>query len=216
MSEARPQAVPYITVFCAEEDGRYRISKPWVKSGWRYATDGRVVVRVPAPGEPDESGDRLLDGGHWFGEFNFHAARCTEPFPAHDGRTIEQACDNEAHMKECPDCNGSGTCRCPRCEHPHDCPECKGNGYRTRMKTRCPDCNAFGYRDEPAPQVVAGKRIGGAVAIRIAGLSGALYYSDGHAGRPLHFVADGGIQGVSSIICNTEERETGKLNEPEN
>lgn len=41
-----------ITKFCAEEDARYPISKPWVKDGWKYATDARIVVRVPTD-EPD-------------------------------------------------------------------------------------------------------------------------------------------------------------------
>ena len=217
MSEATAQQTPEITGFCADEDGRYRISKPWVKDGWRYATDGRVAVRLPAEGEPDEPqpegpGTRLPDASDWFGEqYEFKADLCTEPFPPHDGRTIKQTCDNEAHMKDCQECNGTGTCWCPKCEHPHDCPKCHGEGVDRRSQTRCPECNSFGYGNHPAPQVIAGKRIQGTIAVRIAELPGARYYSDGHAGRPLHFVAAGGLEGVASIICNSEERESGKL-----
>lgn len=219
MSEPTTQQVPDITPFCAEEAGRFLIERPWVKDGWRYATDGCVCVRVPAPGEPDtpsplESGPRLFEADECFGaQYDFEADRCTEPFPTHDGRTFKQACDNEAHMKECPDCLGSGTCHCPSCDNAHDCPKCGGRGYRTVKQTPCPECNASGYRADPAPQVIAGKRVRGPSAILIAGLPGARYYSDGHAVEPLHFVADGGLQGVVAVICNAEERETGKLKE---
>lgn len=219
MTEPTTQQVPDITAFCAEEDGRYIISKPWVDDGWRYATDGRLVVRVPTPDEddtptPPQAERQLVNASAWFADlYPVEPAHCTEPFPKHDGRTFTQACDNEAHEKKCPACIGSGTCHCPSCDNAHDCPKCDGRGYRKVEQTRCPECNSFGYRDDPAPQVIAGKRIRGASVILIAGLPGARYYSDGHAGRPLHFVADGGLQGVVSIICTTEERETGKLEE---
>lgn len=40
--------------FCSSIDmGIYAMTSPWVRSGWRYATDARIVVRVPAPGEAD-------------------------------------------------------------------------------------------------------------------------------------------------------------------
>lgn len=215
-----PQA-PDLTPFCADERGRYAIDRPWVNSGWRYATDGRLVVRVPAPGahdepEPPALEPQLVHADEWFGEmYGFDEGRCIEPFPKYDGRTFKQTCDNEAHMKECPACLGSGTCRCPDCDNAHDCPKCHGQGHRKVEQTRCPDCNSSGYRDDPAPQVIAGKRIRGASAVLIAGLRGARYYSDGHAGRQLHFVADGGLQGIITTIANTEERETGKLDPEE-
>jgi hypothetical protein len=32
---------------------RHTLSSPWVMDGWRWATDGRILVRVPDEGEPE-------------------------------------------------------------------------------------------------------------------------------------------------------------------
>lgn len=42
-----------LDVFCDEPGGRYQIDKPFVVRGWQYATDGRIMVRIPANGDPD-------------------------------------------------------------------------------------------------------------------------------------------------------------------
>lgn len=42
------------------------MNKPFVKDGWRYATNGRILVRVPAPGEPDSKGGNFPDGSSFF------------------------------------------------------------------------------------------------------------------------------------------------------
>jgi len=37
-----------LQLFCDETSRRYAIDKPAVRGGWQYATDGRIVVRVPS------------------------------------------------------------------------------------------------------------------------------------------------------------------------
>ncbi len=76
-----------ITKFCAEEDGRYGLSRPWSKDGWRYATDGRIVVRVPTD-EPDSE-----------------RAMCAELLPLFAGRALTE--DRE-HWQLVPTHDGKG------------------------------------------------------------------------------------------------------------
>lgn len=73
-----------ITKFCSEEDGRYGLSKPWVKDGWKYATDGRIAVREPTD-EPDSNRPMYAELAGLF------AGRCDVPddapaVPTHDGK----------------------------------------------------------------------------------------------------------------------------------
>jgi len=45
--------------FCETEKlGRYKLDAPWIKGSVRYATDARICLAIPAPGEPD-SGDGM-------------------------------------------------------------------------------------------------------------------------------------------------------------
>jgi hypothetical protein len=39
--------------FCDKDFSLYAFQRPWTVNGKRYATDGRVIVRMLVPGEPD-------------------------------------------------------------------------------------------------------------------------------------------------------------------
>lgn len=43
-----------LEAFCCETS-RYSLLHPFVQDGWQYATDGRIMVAVPAEGEPDSA-----------------------------------------------------------------------------------------------------------------------------------------------------------------
>lgn len=48
-----------ITKFCADVEphgGRYSLTTPWVKDGWRYATDQRITVREKTDAPDDRPG----------------------------------------------------------------------------------------------------------------------------------------------------------------
>lgn len=108
-----------ITKFCAVEDARYLISKPWIKDGWRYATDGRIAVREPTD-EPDSMW-RIYDEA-----VALFAGRCDVPgdapaVPTHDGKGKDweepACCVSEYPPKSCKqwgDCpaspGGGGEC----------------------------------------------------------------------------------------------------------
>ena len=46
--------------FCAKPGGRYSLDAPFVIGGWLYATDGAVIVRIPATSEPDVGLERKV------------------------------------------------------------------------------------------------------------------------------------------------------------
>jgi hypothetical protein len=93
--------------FCAKPDdpGRYRLDMPFTKSGWRYATNGCIAVRVPDPGSTDTpEADRPFPNGAVIFQ-GFDWALCTEPLPGPSGGTVNQ-------REECV---------CERCGDIHEC-----------------------------------------------------------------------------------------------
>lgn len=71
--------------FCFNDtkNARHNLAKPWVFGGWRYATDARVCVREPAPGEPDETCHRPM--ARIMYDVKFSKANCTQELPPFSG-----------------------------------------------------------------------------------------------------------------------------------
>ena len=78
-----------ITKFCAEEDGRYPISKPWIHDGWKYATDGRIIVRQWTD-EPDSDHETYDEIKAFFDGPLTDARQDAEVIPTHDGSGTDQ------------------------------------------------------------------------------------------------------------------------------
>ena len=82
-----------ITAFCAEEDGRYPMTKPWIQDGWLYATDACIAVRVPSK-EPDTA-----PGPYPFHPMDFRRqfkpTVTDQELPAFNGKTKYAPCDEE-------------------------------------------------------------------------------------------------------------------------
>lgn len=105
--------------FCSKDTGfRHALHGPWVKDGFRCATDGRIVIRIPTLGEPDTQGER--------------------PYPPTDdvvvppppGTTLNLWMQDAALPpadRECRLCRGRG--QCPTCAQ--GCPDCEGSGRVT-------------------------------------------------------------------------------------
>ena len=77
-----------ISWFCdSDSDCRYALTAPWVNGGWEYATNGRIAVRQPAPGQPDvDDGKKRpinLDRDI------FPPASCTETWPEPHGFQVK-------------------------------------------------------------------------------------------------------------------------------
>lgn len=159
-----------LLAFCAEECTRYSIDAPWVADGWRYATNGTVIVRVPTT-EPDtDDGQRRPDGGLWFRDLPV----CSEPWPEHGG---------EMKHPDCATCKGTGRTRC-------ECPVCFNSHWR-----RCSVCGG-----ELAPLIVAGKRLAGDLCLIIQALPDDVKYAlTGNAEDTVAFTS-GDLQGVVACL----------------
>lgn len=99
-----------LTPFCAmRRMSRYDMSKPWNRNGWKYATDGRIAVRVPC-GEPDSEGQLFPPANELFG-----GEGIWEPWPAANYQFHETQCFvcandllGEIGEQRCPICNNYG------------------------------------------------------------------------------------------------------------
>ncbi len=105
--------------FCSDDDYRKdAVGVPWSEGDWTYATDGRLLLRVPRlPDVPEnEKAPKNIDKnifdlnpitGNW--------QKIPSPLPAFgDG-------------EKCDECKGSGQHEC-RCGDQHDCGKCEGSG----------------------------------------------------------------------------------------
>ena len=85
-----------ISWFCdTDPDCRYALTTPWVKGGYEYATNGRIAVRQPAPGQPDvDDGKKrpknMDKNPYLFGK----PASCTEPWPDPHGLYVKPISDD--------------------------------------------------------------------------------------------------------------------------
>lgn len=105
--------------FCSTNPTRsVALGQPWSAGEFTYATDGRILVRVPSRADVPENPKapktehivHLFDDNPHAGEFR-HLPEFTKP-----------------QITECESCKGSGQCECPRCRDEHACGACDGTG----------------------------------------------------------------------------------------
>lgn len=137
-NQAAAPAAPAIDLspFCDPDASRFAIGKPWTKDGKRYATDGRVAVRIDVPGQPDDMPKGRVPN---VDEIMKPVDRRPEewlPWPA-----VEPCAMCSATQKiECMNCMGDGVCeRCNCCGASHQCGKCEGTG-----KICCDKCKELG------------------------------------------------------------------------
>ena len=105
-----------LKTFCAHDGERLTINRPFSQDSWTYATDGRMIIRVPRMADVPEYDDspKEIDArvfaahpitGNWF------------KIP--DGLSDKP--------NKCDNCKGSGKFQCD-CENIHDCGKCDGSG----------------------------------------------------------------------------------------
>lgn len=111
--------------FCSTDSTRYpAIRHPFVRDGVRYGTDGRVIIAVACPGEPDSQ------------EGEGRVPRASDVLPAlprglqWDAWPEVSACKNckdtpGFQLVPCKTCKGTGQRWCKRCQDTHDCQCCE-------------------------------------------------------------------------------------------
>jgi len=136
-----------LTAFCGPHD-RWDFATPFVKGGWRYATDGYCTVWEDAPGVEDTTGRALPD---------IRAGLDKYPFPASLTRTFAgvklgrrrfvecEKCGGKGRIPKrvkCPECDGTGETTCDCCDHTHLCYKCGGAcTVPARGTVRCDECD---------------------------------------------------------------------------
>ena len=128
--------------FCGEANRKYDFTKPFVIDGYKYATDGRIGVRVKCD-EPDTEEvlpkikhlfdkDKLeyLPGRPIFKPSNLEKVRCSE---CSSGKVGIYA--------ECDTCGGSGEHYCLQCDASHGCGVCFGDGQKLIRREPCTLCD---------------------------------------------------------------------------
>lgn len=135
--------------FCDTEDEFFTISKPFVRKGHRYATDSRIIVRVPCEetDTPIEKNARYPKCEALF-DNHFPAAgfkplgdsiSATQPHP--DKYMRPCACCRDV---PCFKCLGSKTMECYACGQDCDCEYCDGCGKAFEKHPDCTVCDENG------------------------------------------------------------------------
>ena len=173
-----------------------RYKTPWSRGEWSYATDCKMVIRIPRLDEFSERGENDGDTN-----------RIDDLFAAVTGPTWYDVPANVPDAPgPCPRCHGVPSVKCEACdgdgqvewEFSHrgrsydlvdDCPVCDGAGT-----VECKHCGGMGKGDEPAVEV--GPALIRACYLRLlASLPGCrLAPIDGWA--PVVFEFDGGGRGA--------------------
>jgi len=181
-------------------DPNYPIGHPWVKGGWRYATDGRVCARVPAPGEPDTEG-KHPDAFAIF--VSVDLSKCVDPWspgPAMRKEMDCEQCEGEGLIgrERCEECGGRGDVECSECGQDTECDECDGEGFFGDGE-KCPECDGkrrtvqeFARPFGPAFIAVKYERL-------VSGLPGVRCITPTEATKPIFFVFDGGQGAVMPL-----------------
>jgi hypothetical protein len=169
-----------------------------VRGEWRYATDGRVLVRVPAPLIPSDGVNREQQPDVDAVLRGVDFTKCVEPMPPLRSDPHGEDKEEKCNCRMCADCDGTGGCVCPNCDNKHDCPTCDGLG----RKGTVPDCNDCKGTNIIKTMRWKVQKVGAKyiscqfLSIINAELKNVHYYDDKLPDAMLCFVADEGVQGV--------------------
>lgn len=121
--------------FCEKDGIRYYLAQPFILDGNTYASNGRIIVRIPGGGADTE-----LPRSFAAAVRKMFAAEHTDfaPLPTISAPKVCPDCKGTGRLEnvECADCGGIGEFRHGR--HDYDCLECDGTGrYGSRECTSC-------------------------------------------------------------------------------
>jgi hypothetical protein len=197
-----------LQAWCHKE--REPLSAPFVRGGFRYATDGQAMIRLPAPGEPDTDNPLIPDSSKIFDPAE---SLTFAPWPADWDPTWEtwETTKIEGEKEECPDCHGetkecercdgSGLLECGECGQDYDCPACKGKGH---VGKKCATCGNRGTVTKlgRALRLAVGIWVDERYLRRLVSLPNLRW--TGVVNRPVFFRFDGGEAAVMPVVGPAE------------
>lgn len=112
--------------FCDDESIRVNMSIPWVKDGFRYATNSRIMV-MQFTGEPDTpEGEKPFPNAASVRD-SFLNVNANTPWPESFPDCPTCGKSGMVEVFECGNCGGMGYQEC-NLGHEHDCDFCDGTG----------------------------------------------------------------------------------------
>lgn len=130
--------------FCSEKIKNF--VEPWTRDGFTYATNGHILIRVPAlPDVPDNPGAPGIS--KTFAMFNISEESFDIPVLPAPQYSVCEECEGKGKGFTCPECDGRGVVlwETNRHEYEADCLECDGDGI---VNGNCPGCGGTGKRIE--------------------------------------------------------------------
>lgn len=159
MSDAIREAIEaireaMIALAAMSDDGLERLQTPWSSGEWSYATDFKMVIRIPRLDEFRERPSNICTAGNidtvvtgltgptWYDVPDIPPGPETCP-KCHGARAVKcEACDGDGSV-EWEFCHGGRTY-----DMVADCPVCGGDGVE-----KCRRCNGSGVLPEPGVAV---------------------------------------------------------------
>lgn len=143
--------------FCADDESlRLDLQSPFSAGEYTYASNGRILIRVPRR-------EGVKDGGPNLSKIlpDLEVALATRsfaPVPAYEvvpGKTWPpetcRDCKGSGKIKSCRKCGGEGAVECGSCGQDADCGDCEGAGCIAVVKdaegediSTCEDCDGAG------------------------------------------------------------------------
>lgn len=171
--------------FCWPSDGdsfRADLAAPFSFGDYTYASDGRIMIRVPRIAgtdvEPPAQHDlgskvKTLEGylrRTEFAKFKPLPSVNLPPVPPYQPQPCKEcAATGRIHSVSCTKCDGTGVVTCPTCDHDDDCDRCNGVGSRDRPAkpdddpehvSACDECEGTGDTGDPKTEPLIFTRVG--------------------------------------------------------
>lgn len=186
--------------FCYPDNMRPNLMEPFSRDGYTWASDGRIMIRVPEI--PGAVGHKKAPDPWtaWLKKplEEYIPAELPQGWQEMEVEYFEcQTCQGTGQVYICPECEGEGVAKCKCCGSENDCKTCEGAFFVSAEQggrpVRCEDCNGETCRRKRTPV-----RLPGSDCIidlfylkLVMELPGARLFRDG-SHDPLCFTFDGG------------------------
>jgi hypothetical protein len=141
--------------FCSNDESRTGITQPFTWDSYTFATDGKIMVRVPKVEGVLEGGNagrystqpRLYECNHIIENGEPHLLLSLPPnWRDIPDKTVPcPTCRGKKKGSECSECEGEGEIECDHCGHESECKNCDGTGFFGDTEgENCERCNGLG------------------------------------------------------------------------